>query len=86
MTMILPVIGDVIPFIGTIVGAGTSLLALVFTLLVGPVVIAIGWFAYRPLLSIGIIAAGVLLAGLFWYMRRKPAAVVTTQPSLGRPA
>lgn len=89
MTMILPVLGDVIPFIGSIIGFGTSLLALIFTLIVGPIVIAIGWFAYRPLLSIAIIAAGLLLAAGFWYLRRKPSAAIPTQPvqpTLGRQA
>jgi hypothetical protein len=87
MTMILPVLGDVIPFIGSIVGFGTTLLALIFTLIVGPVVIAIGWFAYRPLLSIAIIGVGILLAVAFIYFRRKslPAAA-PTQPTLGRAA
>lgn len=89
MTMILPVLGDVIPFIGSIIGFGTSLLALIFTLIVGPIVIAIGWFAYRPLLSIAIIAVGLLLAGGLWYLRRKPSAAIPTQPvqpTLGRQA
>jgi hypothetical protein len=87
MTMILPVLGDVIPFIGSIVGFGTTLLALIFTLIVGPVVIAIGWFAYRPLLSVAIIAVGVLLAAAFIYFRRKSQSVAApTQPTLGRAA
>jgi hypothetical protein len=85
MMMILPVLGDVIPFIGSIVGFGTSLIAVVLTLIIGPVVIAIGWFAYRPVLAICVIAAGLLIAAAFVYLRRKsmPAAV-PTQPTLGR--
>ncbi|MBL0370473.1 TMEM43 family protein [Rhizobium sp. KVB221] len=84
MTMILPVLGDVVPFIGSIVSFGTGILALVFTLVVGPLVIAIGWFAYRPALAIGIIASSLLLAAAFIYLRRKAAAAATTQPALGR--
>lgn len=68
---LLPILGDLIPFIGSMIGFGTSVVAFVLTLLVGPIVIAIGWFAYRPLLSIGIIAGGVLLAFLVARLRRK---------------
>ena len=82
--MIFSVLGDIIPFIGSLIGGGTTILALVFTLIVGPVVIAIGWFAYRPLLAIAIIGGGVLLAVGFAYLRRKPAVVTT--PPLGRAA
>ena len=86
MTMILPVLGDVIPFIGSIVGTGTTILALIFTFLVGPLVIAIGWFAYRPLLAAVIIGTGVLLSAGFIYLKRKSAPAVPTRPTLGRPA
>jgi hypothetical protein len=82
--MIFSVLGDVIPFLGSLIGGGTSLIALVLTLILGPVVIAIGWFAYRPLLAICIIGGGVVLAAGFAYLRRKPAPV--TAPTLGRAA
>lgn len=79
---IFSILGDLIPFIGSLIGGGTSILALIFTLVLGPVVIAIGWFAYRPLLSIAIIAVGVALAVGFAFLRRKPAA--SASPQLGR--
>jgi hypothetical protein len=82
--MIFSVLGDVIPFIGSLIGGGTSIIAGVLTLIIGPLVIAIGWFAYRPLLAIIIIGVGVVLAVGFAYLRRKPAAATT--PPLGRPA
>jgi hypothetical protein len=78
------VLGDVIPFIGSLIGAGTTVISLVLTLIIGPVVIAIGWFAYRPLLAVIIIGVGVLLAVALAYLRRKPVAAAT-QP-LGRAA
>ncbi len=77
---LLPILGDLIPFIGSIIGFGTSIVAFVLTLLVGPVVIAIGWFAYRPLLSVGIIAGGVLLAVIVTRLRRK-APLSQPQPA-----
>lgn len=50
------VIGDVIPFVGSLIAFGTGLMSLMLALVLGTVVIAIGWFAVRPLLSIGLIA------------------------------
>jgi hypothetical protein len=48
-----------IPIIGSIVSAGAMAIAFVLTLVVGLPVIAIAWFAARPLLSAALIAAGV---------------------------
>ncbi|MDB5551986.1 MAG: hypothetical protein JWL86_1970 [Rhizobium sp.] len=72
------VIGDLIPFIGSIVRGGTAIIALVLTLIVGPITIAVGWFAYRPLLAIGIIAGGVLIAAAVIFLRRKRGAATAT--------
>ncbi|MBB6484159.1 TMEM43 family protein [Rhizobium lusitanum] len=70
---LLSVIGDVIPFIGSIVAFGTTVLAVILTLLVGPLLIAIGWLAYRPVISIGIIASGVVLAAFVVRYRKRKA-------------
>lgn len=80
------VIGDVIPFIGSLVRGGTAIIALILTLIIGPVTIAIGWFAYRPLLALAIIGGGVLIAALLIYLRRKgSAATAPAEPVvLGR--
>jgi hypothetical protein len=58
----LVVVADVVPFIGNILGAGAALVALVLTAVLAPLVIAIAWFAHRPLLAIVIIAIGLGLA------------------------
>jgi hypothetical protein len=71
------VVGDLIPFIGSIVRGGTAIIALVLTLIIGPITIAIGWFAYRPLLAIGIIAGGVLIAAAVIFLRRRGGAATT---------
>lgn len=68
------VIGDLIPFIGSIVRGGTAIIALILTLIVGPVTIAIGWFAYRPLLALAIIGGGLLIAAGLIYLKRKGAS------------
>ncbi|MGV3551560.1 TMEM43 family protein [Rhizobium sp.] len=79
------VIGDVIPFIGSIVRGGTSIIALILTLIVGPITIAVGWFAYRPLLALAIIGAGVLIAAGLIFLRRKGTDAAPAQPVvLGR--
>ena len=72
---ILGVIADVVPFVGSLVRFGTGMIALVLTVLVGPLVIAIGWFAYRPLLSLGLLlGAGLIALAVVWLRRRMVAA------------
>lgn len=72
---ILGVIADVVPFVGSLVRFGTGMIALVLTVLVGPLVIAIGWFAYRPLLSLGLlVGAGLIALVVVWLRRRMVAA------------
>lgn len=82
---LLSIIGDVIPFVGSIVGFGTTFLAFILAIVIGPIIIAIGWFTYRPLLSIGIIAGGVLVGGVIWYLRKgKTSAASAGSEQLGR--
>lgn len=82
---ILSVLADVIPLIGSMVAFGTGTIALLLTLILGPLVIALGWFAYRPLLALGIIAAGAIIAGGIWYLRRGKASAPAVEQTLGRP-
>jgi hypothetical protein len=84
MLSILGIIADVIPFVGSIVGFGTSVIAVILTLILGPLVIAIAWIAYRPVLAIAIIAAGILLAAGLIYLRRNRTVAVQAPPTLGR--
>ena len=73
------IVGDVLPFVGSIIRFGTSLVAFVLTIIIGPLVIALAWFAYRPLLSIGILAvAAVIVGGIFYLRRGKATASETT--------
>jgi hypothetical protein len=60
----LSVLASVIPFLGSLVGAGAGLTAFVLTLALGPLVIAIAWFAVRPLMAIGVVAVGLIAAFL----------------------
>jgi len=71
---ILGVIADLVPFIGSLVRFGTTAIALIFTLLIGPTVIAIAWITYRPLIAIAVLATGIALAAGILYLRRGKAA------------
>jgi len=72
----LSVVFDVIPFLGTLVGFGTGLVAAVLTAVVGPVVIAVAWFWYRPLVSLAVLAVAATVVGvLVWRGRARAGAV-----------
>lgn len=73
---VLSVIGDIIPFVGTIISFGTGLFSLIATLCLGALMIALGWFAARPLLSIGILLGAVLIVAGISYMKKKQAVAV----------
>lgn len=75
----LSVVADVVPFLGTLVGGATSMVALAAASLVGSLTIALAWFAHRPLLSLGLIAAGIVVAvAVRRFAGRRPATVATT--------
>lgn len=74
MFAILGVIGDVIPFVGSIVRAGTGLIALFLTAILGSATIAIAWIFYRPLIGLAILAAGFAIAFAVGKMGAKKGA------------
>lgn len=68
-------VADVVPLIGNILGAGTSLVSLFLTALLAPLVIAVAWLWYRPLVSVAAIVIGLGLAlGIRALAARKAAA------------
>lgn len=70
-----------IPLIGGLVRGGASLVAVIMTLLLGGLVIGIGWIFFRPLLGIAIILAGVVLAVALGVLgRKKPPQAAPVQP------
>ena len=83
MLSLLEVLADVIPFIGNIVGAGASLVALLCTLALAPVIIAIAWFVYRPVVAIAVLViGGALVYGLRQLMHRRVAQKAPQQGGL----
>src|SRR5262249_55627914 len=68
-------VADFVPLIGSVLGAGASIVSLALTAVIAPVVIAIAWFWYRPLVSIIVITIGLGIAyGLHRMAGRKAAA------------
>jgi hypothetical protein len=80
----LGVIADFIPFLGSIVRMGTGIIAFFMAIVVGTITIAIAWFYYRPLLAVGILAVGAVIAGVIVYIgrsRRQAAVPAPTVPA-----
>jgi hypothetical protein len=71
----LGVVLDVIPLVGSLARAGTGIVAFFLAVLVGSVTIAIAWLWYRPLLALGIIVAGVVIATLVARLGRSRGAI-----------
>lgn len=65
------VLADVLPFLGSLVRMGTGAIAFVLAVLVGGLTIAVAWFWYRPLLSIGIVVAALAIAFMVSRFGRK---------------
>ena len=81
----LVVVADVVPFIGSILGAGAALVALAFTVLVGPVVIAVAWLWYRPLVSVVVLAIGVAAGVGLHRLAARRHLTRAAQPPAGPP-
>lgn len=75
MLTLLEVLASVVPIFGNIVGAGASLVAMLATAIVAPIVIAFAWLFYRPLFAGLILAAGLLIFyGLRQWAGKRAAA------------
>ena len=73
----LVVVADVVPLIGSVIGAGAGMAALALTMVVAGFVIALAWFWYRPLVGAAVLAGG-LIAGIALHRlagRRRAAPV-----------
>ena len=79
----LKVIADVIPFLGSIVGAGTGLIALLCTVAIAPIVIAVGWLWYRPLVGIAVLVAGCAATWGLVRLARSRVARKASVPATG---
>ena len=57
----LSVVADVVPFIGSIVGVGTGIIAFLLSLVISILIIGIAWIFYRPLLGISLLVIVIAL-------------------------
>lgn len=57
----LSVLGDVVPFIGSLIGGASSIVAAVLALILSLATIAIAWIWYRPMLGIALLVLAALL-------------------------
>jgi hypothetical protein len=56
------VVADFIPFVGSIVGLGTGLIAFVLASVISLSTAAFAWFYYRPLVSVVLVLGALALA------------------------
>lgn len=56
------VFGDVIPLLGSILRAGTGIVAAAATAILAPLVIALAWFTHRPIVAVIILITGLAVA------------------------
>lgn len=71
----LSVVADVVPFIGSLVGMGTGVVAFALAAPLSLLTIAIAWIVYRPLLGIALVVVGIaVFVGLFRLANKRRAA------------
>jgi len=70
----LSVLGDVLPILGSLVGAGIGIVSFLAALALSTVTVAVAWLVYRPLLGIALIVVSVVLAAVIGGKLRKGAA------------
>jgi len=70
----LSVIADVIPILGSIVGAGTGLVAFLLGLAWSLLVIAVAWIRFRPILAAALLGGVAILVGMTYMKGRKGRA------------
>lgn len=61
MLKLLSVLADVLPFLGNIIGAGTSLIAGLVAAVLSLITVAVAWVVYRPLLGVALLAAALAI-------------------------
>ena len=79
----LATLANVIPMLGSLVEGASAMVAGVLTLLLGSVVIAIAWFASRPMLSLIIIGVGIGLTMILGRLKKEKEPLTSPPPRRG---
>jgi len=74
------VLASTLPFLGRLVGTGTTIIAFLLAGILWTMTVAVAWIFYRPLLGIAILAVTVLLVVMVVKRFRKPAPVIMGGP------
>lgn len=73
------VIGDVVPFLGNLIGGGIKFFSILFSGIFALLIIGIAWVAARPLVGIPVLLAAVALMGLQWKRARHKNAAAAQE-------
>ncbi len=77
------VLADVVPLFGSIIGFGSGLIALMLTVVVAPLTIALAWLWFRPLVGIAVlVVGGGLVFGVGRLMRGRRQAQPMQPPGM----
>ena len=82
----LSVLGDVIPFIGSMIGAGAGLFAFLLSTSLSLLTVSIAWIFYRPLLGVPLLLLSVGAGYLLFTRGRKKKAEAVQSPMARRAA
>jgi hypothetical protein len=77
--------GSVLPFVGSLLGAGAALASFLLAAVLSLITIAMAWLFYRPLLGGALLAAAAGAVYLLVKTRRKPAAPPPLPPTVPPP-
>lgn len=77
----LSVAGDVIPFLGSVVGAGTGILSFLIAAPFACLTIAVAWLRYRPAIGASLLFAAVVAAGIVFMLSRRGKSKSTATPA-----
>ncbi len=81
----LRILADVIPPVGSVVGMGLGLVSTLLGVLLGALVIAVAWFAFRPLVSVIVLAVAGGIGFFLWRMGRSRLRRQTPAPAPAEP-
>jgi len=74
------VLASILPFLGRIVGAGTTMIAFLLAGILWTLTVAVAWIFYRPLLGIAILVVTVVLIVMVVKRLRKSGPALTSGP------